>query len=138
MRKVGTVVRGIRTPIIRENANLEDIVVNSLIEASKEENFEFRDRDIVAITEAVVGISEGNYVTVDQIVEDIHSKFDSRHLGLVFPILSRNRFSIILKSFARSFKPSGSVCNREAIWSIKAPVPPAQVPFILCSIDFPK
>ncbi|MBR4262055.1 MAG: coenzyme F420-0:L-glutamate ligase [Bacilli bacterium] len=102
MRKVGTVVRGIRTPIIRENANLEDIVVNSLIEASKEENFEFRDRDIVAITEAVVGISEGNYVTVDQIVEDIHSKFDSRHLGLVFPILSRNRFSIILKSFARS------------------------------------
>ncbi len=102
MRKVGTVVRGIRTPIIREHANLEDIVVNSLLEASEAEGFNFRDKDIVAITEAVVGISEGNYVTVDQIVEDIHSKFDSRHLGIVFPILSRNRFSIILKSFARS------------------------------------
>ena len=102
MRKIGTIVRGIRTPIIRENANLEDIVVNSLLEASKDEGFEFRDRDIIAITEAVVGISEGNYVTVDQIVEDVHSKFNTRHLGLVYPILSRNRFSIILKSFARS------------------------------------
>jgi len=102
MRTVGTVVRGIRTPIIKEHDDLENIVVDSLLKAQKSEKFEFHDRDIVAITEAVVGISEGNYVTVDEVSKDIENKFPSKNIGLVFPILSRNRFSIILKSIARA------------------------------------
>lgn len=101
MRCVGTVIRGIRTPIIKENDNLVDIVVDSLIKASDNEGFKFNDRDIVAITEAVVGISEGNYVTVDDIAEDVKRKFPSKNIGIVFPILSRNRFSMILKGIAR-------------------------------------
>jgi len=101
MRCVGTVVRGIRTPIIRENDDLANIVVDSLMKAKENEGFEFRDRDIVAITEAVVGISEGNYVTVDDIALDLKNKFPSKNIGVVFPILSRNRFSMILKGIAR-------------------------------------
>ena len=102
MRNVGTVVRGIRTPIIKENDDLANIVVNSLMEAQKSEGFVFHDKDIVAITEAVVGISEGNYVTVDEIAEDLKNKFPSGNIGVVFPILSRNRFSMILKAIARA------------------------------------
>ena len=101
MRCVGTVVRGIRTPIIKENDDLANIVVDSLIKAKENEGFEFRDRDKVAITEAVVGISEGNYVTVDDIALDLQNKFLSKNIGVVFPILSRNRFSMILKGIAR-------------------------------------
>lgn len=105
MRDLGTVVRGVRTPIIKENDDLESIVVDSILNASKNNGFEFHDRDIVAITEAVVGISEGNYVTVDQVTQDIKNKFNNpESLGIVFPILSRNRFSIILKAIARSTK----------------------------------
>ena len=105
MRNLGTVVRGIRTPIIKEGDDLESIVVDSVMEASRNNNFEFHDKDIIAITEAVVGISEGNYVTVDEVVEDIKNKFHNPdELGIVFPILSRNRFSIILKAIARSTK----------------------------------
>lgn len=102
MRNVGTVVRGIRTPIIKENDNLEDIVIESLMRAKEEEGFEFRDKDVVAITEAVVGISEGNYVTVDDIGVDLLEKYPEKEVGLVFPILSRNRFSMILKAVARA------------------------------------
>ena len=102
MRNVGTVVRGIRTPIIKENDNLEDIVIESLMRAKEEERFEFRDKDVVAITEAVVGISEGNYVTVDDIGVDLLEKYPEKEVGLVFPILSRNRFSMILKAVARA------------------------------------
>jgi len=101
MRCVGTVVRGVRTPIIKENDDLATIVVDSLMRAKESEGFEFRNRDIVAITEAVVGISEGNYVTVDDIAMDMKNKFPSKNIGLVFPILSRNRFSMILKGIAR-------------------------------------
>lgn len=101
MRYVGTVVRGIRTSIIKENDDLASIVVDSLLKAKESEGFEFRDNDIVAITEAVVGISEGNYVTVDDIASDIRYKFPSGNIGVVFPILSRNRFSMILKGIAR-------------------------------------
>ena len=101
MRNVGTVVRGIRTPIIKENDDLAKIVVDSLLKAKESEGFEFRDRDIVAITEAVVGISEGNYITVDDIAKDLQNKFPSKKIGVVFPILSRNRFSLILKGIAR-------------------------------------
>ena len=105
MRDLGTVVRGIRTPIIKENDDLESIVVDSVLKAARNNRFEFHDRDVVAITEAVVGISEGNYVTVDQVTKDIKNKFNNpEELGIVFPILSRNRFSIILKAIARSTK----------------------------------
>ena len=101
MRYVGTTVRGIRTPIIKENDDLANIVVDSLMKAKESEGFEFRDKDVVAVTEAVVGISEGNYVTVDDIATDLQEKFPSRNIGVVFPILSRNRFSMILKGIAR-------------------------------------
>ena len=101
MRNVGTVVRGIRTPIIKENDDLASIVVDSLLKAQESEGFKFRDKDVVAITEAVVGISEGNYVTVDDIATDMVNKFPSKNIGVVFPILSRNRFSMILKGIAR-------------------------------------
>ena len=107
MRTVGTVVRGIRTPIIKENDKLDDIVVDSLIKASESEDygFKFKDRDVVAITEAVVGISEGNYATIDDIACDIKNKLNNpEELGIVFPILSRNRFSLILKGIAKSTK----------------------------------
>ena len=101
MRCVGTVVRGIRTPIIKEHDDLASIVVDSLMKASENEGFSFNNRDVVAITEAVVGISEGNYVTVSDIASDVRNKFPSGKIGLVFPILSRNRFSMILKGIAR-------------------------------------
>ena len=101
MRCVGTVVRGIRTQIIKENDNLAKIVVDSLLKAQESEGFKFHDKDVVAITEAVVGISEGNYVTVDDIAKDIQNKFPSKKIGIVYPILSRNRFSMILKGLAR-------------------------------------
>ncbi len=101
MRNVGTVVRGIRTPIIKENDDLASIVIDSLMAAKESEGFEFKDKDIVAITEAVVGISEGNYVTVDDVAEDLVNKFPSKEIGVTNPILSRNRFSIILKGIAR-------------------------------------
>ena len=104
MRKVGTIVRGIITPIIKENDDLESIVVNSLLEASKDEGFEFYDKDVVAITEAVVGISEGNFATLDDIAFDIKNKLNSDHIGIVFPILSRNRFAVCLQGMARSAK----------------------------------
>ncbi len=101
MRCVGTVVRGIRTPIIKEGDELATIVVDSLMKAKESEGFNFHDKDVVAITEAVVGISEGNYVTVDDIAIDIQNKFPSKNIGIVYPILSRNRFSMVLKGLAR-------------------------------------
>ena len=105
MRDVGTVVRGIRTPIIKEGDDLAKVVVDSVLNASKSENFELEDKDVIGITEAVVGISEGNFATLDQIAADVKKKFNnSEHLGLVFPILSRNRFAVLLSAFARSTK----------------------------------
>lgn len=101
MRCVGTVVRGIRTPIIKEDTNLCETVIESLMKAQANEGFKFRDKDIIAITEAVVGISEGNYVSVDDIATDMVTKFKDKEVGIVFPILSRNRFSMILKGIAR-------------------------------------
>lgn len=101
MRCVGTVVRGIRTPIIKENDNLPEIVVDSLLKASENHDFEFQDRDVVAITEAVVGIAQGNYCSIDNVATDIQRKFPTKELGIIFPILSRNRFACILKGIAR-------------------------------------
>lgn len=102
MRTVGTIVRGIRTPIIQEGDNLKDIVVDSLMKASENEKFNFNDKDVVAITEAVVSISDGDYATIDEVAKDVSNKFNSKHIGIVFPILSRNRFALCLKAFARS------------------------------------
>ncbi len=104
MRNVGTIVRGIRTPIIKEGDDLASIVVNSVLKASESEKFEFEDKDVIAITEAVVGISEGNFATLDQIAKDIKNKLNSDHIGIVFPILSRNRFAVLLSAMARSTK----------------------------------
>lgn len=102
MRQTGTVVRGIRTPIIQKNDDLAQIVVSALMKAQTEEGFIFEDKDIVAVTEAVVGISQNNYATLDQIAFDVSQKFKSKHIGLVFPILSRNRFSMLLKAFSKA------------------------------------
>ena len=104
MRTVGTVVRGVRAPIIKAGDDLATIVVDSIMAAHEEEGFKFRDKDIVAVTEAVVGKAEGNFVTVDDIANDVRKKYPSGELGLVFPILSRNRFSICLKGIARGMK----------------------------------
>ena len=104
MRTIGTVVRGVRAPIIKAGDDLANIVVESLLNAQKEEGFKFKDKDIVAVTEAVVGKAEGNFVTVDDISEDIRKKYPEGEVGLVFPILSRNRFSICLRGIARGVK----------------------------------
>lgn len=101
-RTVGTIVRGIRTPIIKDGDDLKQIVIDSVLNASKEENFTFNDRDIIAITEAVLGISTGNYATIDDIATDVKNKFNGNHIGIVFPILSRNRFAVCLRAFARA------------------------------------
>lgn len=103
-RFVGTVSRGIRTPIIAEGDDIANIVVNSILEASKHENIEFKNRDIIAITEAVVARAQGNYASIDDIAADVNRKYPDGQLGLLFPILSRNRFSINLRGIARASK----------------------------------
>ncbi len=100
----GTCVRGIRAPIIREGDDLVQIVFDSVTNAVKAENIAFKDHDVVAITEAVVGRAQGNYANVDQIATDVKAKFPSGHIGLIFPILSRNRFSVCLSGIARGVK----------------------------------
>ena len=103
-RLVGTVSRGVRAPIIRENDDICKIVVESVINASISEGFSLRDKDVVGITEAVVARAQGNYATVDDVAADIKTKFPDGTFGVVFPILSRNRFSICLKGIARGAK----------------------------------
>ena len=103
-RLVGTVSRGVRAPIIRENDDICKIVVDSVINASISEGFSLRDKDVVGITEAVVARAQGNYATVDDVAADIKAKFPDGTFGVVFPILSRNRFSICLKGIARGAK----------------------------------
>ncbi len=100
-RMTGTISRGIRAPIIRQGDDIAEIVVQSVLDAAKAEGFELRDQDVIATTEAVVARAQGNYVTVDQIAEDIKSKFGNETIGVIFPILSRNRFSICLKGIAK-------------------------------------
>ena len=92
MRLTGVVSRGIRAPIIKEGDDLARIVTESVINASREEGFALHDKDVIAITESIVARSEGNYVTVDDIALDVKNKFKSDEIGLIFPILSRNRF----------------------------------------------
>ncbi|MBQ7759761.1 MAG: coenzyme F420-0:L-glutamate ligase [Acidaminococcaceae bacterium] len=103
-RRVGTVSRGIRCPIIREGDNLPEIVVNSVMEAAKCEGFELRDRDVISVTESVVARAQGNYATVDDIAADVKQKLGGETIGVIFPILSRNRFAICLRGIAKGAK----------------------------------
>ena len=103
-RMVGTVSRGLRAPIIRKGDNLVDIVTNSVLEASKEDGFAIHDRDVVAMTEAIVARAQGNYATVDDIAADVKEKFGGETVGVIFPILSRNRFAICLRGIAKGAK----------------------------------
>lgn len=102
MKNVGTMSIGVRTGVIKEGDNLAEITVNSVLNACEELNLPLENKDIIAITEAVVSISMGNYCTVDDIVKDLQSKVKTRHLGIVYPILSRNRFAVLLSAFARA------------------------------------
>ena len=103
-RMVGTVSRGVRAPIIRSGDNLAEIVTASVLEAAKEEGFAIRDRDIIAMTEAIVARAQGNYATVDDIAKDVRAKFGGETVGVIFPILSRNRFSVCLTGIAKGAK----------------------------------
>ena len=103
-RMVGTVSRGLRAPIIRSGDDIVEIVTNSVLEAAADDGFEIRDRDIVAMTESIVARVQGNYVSVDNIADDVRAKFGGETIGVIFPILSRNRFSICLRGFAKGAK----------------------------------
>ena len=125
-RKVGTVSRGIRCPIIREGDNLAAIVADSVIEAAEIEGFDLRDRDVIAMTESIVARSQGNYATVDNIAADVKAKLGGGTIGVIFPILSRNRFAICLKGIAKGAKkivlmlsyPSDEVGNSLATYDL--------------------
>ena len=103
-RKVGTISRGVRCPIIRENVNLADIVVESVLDAAKSEGFELRDRDVISVTESIVARAQGNYASIDAIAEDVKAKLGGETIGVIFPILSRNRFAICLRGIAAGAK----------------------------------
>ena len=103
-RRVGTVSRGIRCPIIREGDDLAAIAVDSVLAAAESEGFSLRDRDVVCLTESIVARAQGNYVTVDDIAADVKAKLGGETIGVIFPILSRNRFAICLRGIARGAK----------------------------------
>lgn len=103
-RLVGTVSRGLRAPIIRQGDDLEKIVVETVLNANKAGEFEIRDKDVLAITEAVVARAQGNYASIDQIASDVKNKLGGETIGVIFPILSRNRFAICLKGIAKGAK----------------------------------
>ena len=103
-RVIGTVVRGIRCPIIKEGDKIEDIVVESVLKASEVEGFTINDKDIVSVTESVVARAQGNYASIDNIAKDVKSKFGDGTIGVIFPILSRNRFAICLRGIAKGAK----------------------------------
>ncbi len=103
-RMIGTVSRGVRAPIIRQGDDIVQIVTDSVLEAAAEDGFKFNDRDIVAMTEAVVARAQGNYATVDDIAADVKAKFGGETVGVIFPILSRNRFAICLRGIAKGAK----------------------------------
>ncbi len=103
-RTIGTVSRGVRAPIIRNGDDIVEIVTNSVLEASEDAGFQFNDRDIVAMTEAIVARAQGNYATVDDIAADVKAKFGGETVGVIFPILSRNRFAICLRGIAKGAK----------------------------------
>ena len=103
-RKVGTVSRGIRCPIIREGDNLVEMTVNSVLEAAESEGFSLRDRDVIALTESIVARAQGNYAKVSDIAADVKEKLGGGTIGVIFPILSRNRFAICLRGIAKGAK----------------------------------
>ena len=103
-RMIGTISRGVRAPIIREGDDLVKIVTDSVLEAAKDGGFEIRDRDVVALTESIVARAQGNYAGVDDIASDVRSKFGGETVGVIFPILSRNRFAICLRGIAKGAK----------------------------------
>ena len=103
-RRVGTVSRGIRCPIIRQGDDLSTIVTDSVLEAAKSEGFELRDRDVIAVTESIVARAQGNYCSVDDIAADVKAKLGGGTIGVIFPILSRNRFAICLRGIAMGAK----------------------------------
>ena len=103
-RRVGTVSRGIRCPIIRQGDDLAEIVTNSVLEAAEAEGFALRDKDVISITESIVARAQGNYATVDDIAEDVKAKLGGETVGVIFPILSRNRFAICLRGIAKGAK----------------------------------
>ena len=103
-RKIGTTSRGVRCPIIREGDDLAKIVVDSVLEAAESEGFELRDRDVVAVTESIVARAQGNYASVSAIAEDVRTKLGGETIGVIFPILSRNRFAICLRGIAQGAK----------------------------------
>ncbi len=103
-RNVGTVSRGIRAPIIRQGDDLSLIVIKSLLDASKSSNFTFNDKDVICITESIVARSQGNYITIEDIATDVKKKLGGETIGVIFPILSRNRFAMVLKGIARGCK----------------------------------
>ena len=124
MRVIGTRALGLRTPIIRESDNLVAVVCQTVKDAMANENVRINDGDIVGITEAVVARSQGNYASVDQIADDVRAKFAGGHVGVVFPILSRNRFAMLLKGIARAVEkvtiqlsyPADEVGNQLVSW----------------------
>ena len=103
-RKVGTISRGIRCPIIREGDNLVDIAVTSVMEAAESDGFSLRDRDVIALTESIVARAQGNYASVQDIADDVRAKLGGGTIGVIFPITSRNRFAIVLKGIAMGAK----------------------------------
>ena len=103
-RRVGTVSRGIRCPIIREGDDLAKLVSTSVLEAAKSDNFSIRDRDVIALTESIVARAQGNYCSVDDIAADVKAKLGGGTVGVIFPILSRNRFAICLRGIAKGCK----------------------------------
>ena len=104
MKYSGTISRGVRTPIIKKGDNLAKIVTDAILDVTKEANIQLNDRDVVCITEAVVGISQGNYATIDQIAKDVKTKFQDETVGLIFPIMSRNRFASVLRAISKGVK----------------------------------
>ena len=123
-RRVGTISRGIRCPIIRKGDDIADIVATSVLEAAAIEGFSLRDRDVIAVTESVVARAQGNYATVQDIAADVEQKFGKSTVGVIFPILSRNRFAICLRGIAMGVKkvvlmlsyPSDEVGNELVSW----------------------
>ncbi|MBQ5671945.1 MAG: coenzyme F420-0:L-glutamate ligase, partial [Oscillospiraceae bacterium] len=123
-RMIGTVSRGVRAPIIRSGDDIVEIVTNSVLEAAADGGFEIQDRDIVAMTEAIVARAQGNYCSVNDIAEDVRTKFGGDTVGVIFPILSRNRFAICLRGIASGAKkvvlmlsyPSDEVGNHLIDW----------------------
>ena len=103
-RKIGTVSRGIRCPIIREGDELSSIVVNSVLYAAQQDGFVLRDRDVIAITESIVARAQGNYACVADVAADVKTKLGGETIGVIFPILSRNRFAVCLRGIAQGAK----------------------------------